>query len=358
MAAMDPNNDTTNSSARGQSTLLFYRDHPMFIRLFEDMSRRCVRGVLQELSLSINLPPQPLPDPSIQARYRLQFINKVKNTTFTTDLVRDENENPIKVAIYDMYGQPIISPDCFLSSAKVRITVLDAEFWKNKGVNWSRSEFNQSMLREREGKGPILIGDSLIIRLENGVGTFENIVFNDNSRWTKSGFGLGVMVEGEGEEGYLNGERVQEGVSESFRVKDRRGKASQKPDWLKLTHKVHSLKKVGKDRASLLQQKKIKTVEDFLKLYYNDESALREILCIKSESDKGWKSMVNHAMQCADKFQAKYSDLNNSNQPRQALVHMPGRTVPLQINGGPRLVGSGSSVPNPCENNLLIPACE
>jgi len=44
-----------------------------------------------------------------------------------------------------------------------------------------------------------------------------------------------------------------------------------------LTHKVQSLKKVGKDRASLLQKKNINTVEDFLKLYYNDEQALRKV---------------------------------------------------------------------------------
>ena len=83
------------------------------------------------------------------------------------------------------------------------------------------------MLREREGKGTILTGLDLIIRLENGVGTFGNIVFNDNSKWTKSGFRLGVMFEGDGEEGYLNGERVLEGVSESIRVKDRRGKGKE-----------------------------------------------------------------------------------------------------------------------------------
>ena len=34
---------------------------------------------------------------------------------------------------------------------------------------------------------------------------------------------------------------------------------------------------------------------------------------------------------------------------------MPEGTVLPQTNGGPRLVGSGSSVPNPYENNLLLP---
>ncbi|XP_078168082.1 calmodulin-binding protein 60 B-like [Carex rostrata] len=332
---------------------------------------------LQEISTFINLPSQVLPNPNMQPQYRLQFINKVRNPSFTTNLVRDDNGYPIKVAINDKCTQSIISPDNFLSSAKVRLTVLNAEFLEIKGETLSRGEFNQSVLKERERKGPILTGRSRIIQLQNGVGTFENIVFNDNSSWTKSGFRLGVMVVSDGEEGYFNGERVQEGVSEPFRVKDRRMKASQKPDRLKLTHKVQSLKKVGKDRASLLQKKNINTVEDFLKFYYNDEAALREILCIKSESGKEWDSMVEHATQCADEFHAKYNALNNSSQPQQvsmdeevnildpisnninALVHPMVRNMSLCTNSGLHVVGLGSSEPNPFENKIIegdIPA--
>ncbi|KAF3337032.1 Calmodulin-binding protein 60 D [Carex littledalei] len=144
-------------------------------------------------------------------------------------------------------------------------------------VNWSPSEFVQSVLRERERKGPILTGRSLIIQLENGVGTFEDIVVNDNSSWTKSGFRPGVMVVVDGEEGYLNGERVREGVGDHFQVRDRRGEVSQKPDQLELKHEVRCLKKVGKDRASLLQNNNIKTVEDFLWWYHNKQPELLKV---------------------------------------------------------------------------------
>ncbi|XP_078178887.1 uncharacterized protein LOC144573072 isoform X2 [Carex rostrata] len=341
--------------------------------------------------------------PPDRPRYRLDFINQVKSPAFTTRPV-----DPIEVAIYDTNTQSIISPDCFLSSAKVKLIVLNALFWKNKGANWSRSDFNQSVLSKREGKPPILTGGggSLTIRLQHGRGTFENIIFTDNSSWSNGEFRLGITLEGVGEEGYLNGERVQEGVSKPIRVKDRRGIAFQ-PDRLELRHSVRCIKKIGKDRASLLQKKGINTVENFLSRYYNDQSELREILCIKSESDKGWMSMVKHMIQCANEFRAKNYALNNCSQPRQvsmnneanilnpdtnqfyfeylinnniksispleevlhrrtshqdqfsisskASVHMPERIVLPQTNGGPRLVGSGSSVPNPCENNLLIP---
>lgn len=127
--------------------------------------------------------------------------------------------------MYDTCTQSIISPDNVLSSAKARLTVLDAEFCENKEKNCSRSDFDQSVLRARETVGPILKGCSLTIQLENGFGKFQNIYFNDNSSWTRSGFRLAVMVVGEGEEegeeGYLNGVRVLEGVSKPFLVKDR-----------------------------------------------------------------------------------------------------------------------------------------
>jgi hypothetical protein len=370
---------------------------------FQDTCRRVVREELHKFLHNLNLPPQLPPDQTIQARYWLVFLNKVENPTFTTNLVRDENGDPIKVAIYDTYAQSIISPDCFLSSAKVRLTVLDAEFWENKGETWSRSDFNQSVLRERERKGPILIGPSLIIQLQNGHGTFQNIVFNDNSSWTKSGFQLGVMIEGEGEEGYLNGERIREGLSEPFRVKDRRGKENQKPVRLELKHNVRSLKNIGKDRASLLENNNIKTVSDFLWWYYHNQAELRKILGIKSNSNKDWIIMVEHAKECDNEFCASYNGFNNTSQPQEvlmekqinilspnfnpipfvidnnanqvspleeaptwmvtlpdqfgneseALVHPMGRNMSLCINAGPRVVGSGSSEPNPFENDII-----
>lgn len=53
--------------------------------------------------------------------------------------------------------------------------------------------------------------------------------------------------------------------------------ASQKPDKLELTDLVQRIRKVGKDRASNLQKKNIKTVEDFLWWYYNDQPELCKV---------------------------------------------------------------------------------
>ncbi|XP_078181555.1 uncharacterized protein LOC144575331 [Carex rostrata] len=326
---------------------------------------------------------------ALPARYLLQLSNQVKSPAFTSNPV-----HAIHVAIYDTHTRSYISSECFRSSAKIRLIVLSDELWVNKGENWSRGDFNESLLRAREGKGPILKDRNLTIRLVNGLITIENIIFNDNSSWTRSGFRLGIVVEGEGEEGYLNRERVREGVSKAFRVLDRHGKVTQKPDLLMLTHGVQSLKKVGKDRASLLQRNNIKTVEDFLCWYNNNELELRKILGIKSEYDKGWKSMIEHAMQCANEFYAKYktlkSSMSNSGYVGPLSPHKMGnikivlkfiitvlagprsrtRIVPpaiyntmentsqpqqdlFHLNGGPLVVGSSSLEPNSFENNNI-----
>lgn len=152
----------------------------------------------------------------------MEFVDKVKSPSFTIDELEAENGGSIKVEMRDSFTRLVVPPGCPLSSAKARVVVLDSEFWKSKGEIWSRSDFNLSVLREREGQGPILTGAGLTFQLENGVGHIENIVFRDNSSWTKSGFRLGVEVEGK--EGLFNGERIREGVSYPFRVKDRRGK--------------------------------------------------------------------------------------------------------------------------------------
>jgi hypothetical protein len=72
-------------------------------------------------------------------------------------------------------------------------------------------------LRERDGKEPLLVGNQRIITLENGVAFISKIMFTDNSRWLrgkKFRFGVKAMQ---------NGEKIKEGRSQPFRVKDNRG---------------------------------------------------------------------------------------------------------------------------------------
>jgi Calmodulin binding protein-like len=107
-----------------------------------------------------------------------------------------------------------------LSSARVEIVVLDGDFNSDERSSWTEAEFTESIVREREGKRPLLSGE-VEIKLTGGVGFITDIAFTDNSSWRRNRrFRLGarICVSGGGTE-----ERVQEGVSSSFMVKDHRG---------------------------------------------------------------------------------------------------------------------------------------
>lgn len=106
-----------------------------------------------------------------------------------------------------------------LSSIKVEIVVLNGDFGKDENVSWTKEDFNANVVRAREGRRPLLTGD-LVVALRNGVGTFGNVTFTDNSSWIRSRrFRLGVRVM----ESSATEERIREARSEPFMVKDHRG---------------------------------------------------------------------------------------------------------------------------------------
>ena len=69
-----------------------------------------------------------------------------------------------------------------LSSIRIEICALNGEFGSgNMGNDWTTEEFNSSIVRGREGRGPLLNGDR-IVTLRNGVAYIPRILFTDNSR--------------------------------------------------------------------------------------------------------------------------------------------------------------------------------
>jgi len=106
-----------------------------------------------------------------------------------------------------------------LSSTRVEILVLSADFAPNGQDDWTETEFNQSIVREREGKRPLLVGD-LSFSLVDGIGIIDNVIFTDNSSWVRSRkFRLGVRAVPSSSS--VTG--IREAVSEAFVVLDHRG---------------------------------------------------------------------------------------------------------------------------------------
>jgi len=225
---------------------------------------------------------------------RLNFVNKLNLPIFTGSKVEGEQGFPIQIVILDTStGQAITTgPE---SSQKVEIVVLEGDFVPNDEEDWTAEEFDNHVVREREGKRPLLTGD-LLISLKDGVGTLGELTFTDNSSWIRSRkFRLGARVAG----GSYDGIRIREAKTEGFTVKDHRGELYKKHYPPVLDDEVWRLDKVGKDGAfhQRLSTERINTVLDFLRLLVTDPLRLRQILG-NGMSAKMWEGTVEHARTC------------------------------------------------------------
>lgn len=105
------------------------------------------------------------------------------------------------------------------SSISVKMVVLYGDFERE---GWTAKDFQDNVVCARKGRGPLLIRKEgkVVIALRNGVGTFRDIQFMDNSSWTRSGkFRLGVKAV----RGRDIQDRIMEARSEAFVVRDKRG---------------------------------------------------------------------------------------------------------------------------------------
>jgi hypothetical protein len=153
-----------------------------------------------------------------QRNLRLQFRNKLALPLFTGSKVDGEQGSGIHVALLDAGTGQIVSsgPE---ASAKLDIVVLEGDFAADDEENWSQEEFENAVVRERDGKRPLLTGELSVV-LKNGVAILGELTFTDNSSWIRSRkFRIGVKVS----EGILDSLQIREAVTEAFTVKDHRG---------------------------------------------------------------------------------------------------------------------------------------
>lgn len=163
---------------------------------------------------SLVLQPNTIPTRNLQ----LIFASKLPSTLFTNSKVEDEDHDPLKIQLVDAASQCVIDHGS-LSGTKIKIEVLNGDFVADGREDWSENEFNDNIVREREGKRPLLVGDISFV-LVGGVGYIQNITFTDNSSWLRSRkFRLGVRVVSRAS----FGTGIREAVSEAFMVLDHRG---------------------------------------------------------------------------------------------------------------------------------------
>jgi hypothetical protein len=149
---------------------------------------------------------------------QLQFRSQLALPIFTGGKVEGEQGAAIHVVLLDANTGCVVTsgPESF---AKLDILVLEGDFNKEEDEDWTEEEFESNIVKEREGKRPLLTGD-LQVTLKEGVGTIGELTFTDNSSWIRSRkFRLGLRIA----PGFCEGIRVREAKTEAFPVKDHRG---------------------------------------------------------------------------------------------------------------------------------------
>ncbi|TKY59339.1 Calmodulin-binding protein 60 B [Spatholobus suberectus] len=225
---------------------------------------------------------------------QLHFKTRLSLPLFTGGKVEGEQGAAIHIVLIDANTGHVVTsgPE---SCVKLDVIVLEGDFNNEDDDNWNEEEFDSHVVKEREGKRPLLTGD-LQITLKDGVGTLGELTFTDNSSWIRSRkFRLGLKVAS----GCCEAMRIREAKSEPFTVKDHRGELYKKHYPPALNDEVWRLEKIGKDGSfhKRLNKAGIFTVEDFLRLVVRDPQRLRNILG-SGMSNKMWDVLVEHAKTC------------------------------------------------------------
>ncbi|XP_030456364.1 calmodulin-binding protein 60 B-like [Syzygium oleosum] len=241
---------------------------------------------------------------------QLQFRSRLSLPLFTGGKVEGEQGAAIHVVLVDVNTGHVVTsgPE---SSVKLDVVVLEGDFNNEDDEGWTQEEFESHVVKEREGKRPLLTGD-LQITLKEGVGTIGELTFTDNSSWIRSRkFRLGLKVA----PGFGEGIRIREAKTEAFTVKDHRGELYKKHYPPALHDEVWRLEKIGKDGSfhKRLNNNGIFSVEDFLRLVVRDPQKLRNILG-SGMSNKMWEALLEHAKTCvlSGKLYVYYAEDNRN----------------------------------------------
>ncbi|TKY54598.1 Calmodulin-binding protein 60 B [Spatholobus suberectus] len=243
--------------------------------------------------LSGRSPPKMIEGPDGR-NLQLQFRSRLSLPLFTGGKVEGEQGAPIHVVLIDANSGNVVTsgPE---SCVKLDVVVLEGDFNNEDDEDWTQEDFESHVVKEREGKRPLLTGD-LQVTLKEGVGTLGELTFTDNSSWIRSRkFRLGLRVAS----GFCGSLRIREAKTVAFTVKDHRGELYKKHYPPALTDEVWRLEKIGKDGSfhKKLNSAGIITVEDFLRLVVKDQQKLRNILG-SGMSNKMWEALLDHAKTC------------------------------------------------------------
>lgn len=265
---------------------------PILRRVVSEEVERAL-AKLAPANLSGRSSPKRIENPD-GGNLQLKFRTRLSLPLFTGGKVEGEQGTAIHIVLIDTNTGHVVTSGP-ASCVRLDVIVLEGDFNNEDDDTWSQEEFDSHIVKEREGKRPLLTGD-LQVTLKDGVGTLADLTFTDNSSWIRSRkFRLGLKVSS----GCCEGMRIREAKTEAFTVKDHRGELYKKHYPPALTDEVWRLEKIGKDGSfhKRLNKAGICSVEDVLQLVVRDPQRLRNILG-SGMSNKMWEVLVEHAKTC------------------------------------------------------------
>ncbi|KAK3030088.1 hypothetical protein RJ639_037636 [Escallonia herrerae] len=254
---------------------------------------------------------------------QLQFLNKISLPVLTGKDIEGEECDSIKLALVDCLTGEVVKFGAE-AAAVVEIVILEGEFKDGERDSWTHEDFNDKIVREREGRKSILRGNTYL-KLQEGTVSLGRISITHNSDWMKNcKLRIGARVVDNS-----SGIRIKEAISESFPVKDRRSKLYEKHYPPSLCDEVWRLEMIGKKGAfyKRLSGVRITTVKDFLTLLSINPRRLQDIL---KAGDRTWKIIIEHARTCLiGKGMYVYYNVPNSQEKTGVLFDVEGVPVGL-----------------------------
>ncbi|KAL5205611.1 hypothetical protein ABZP36_033820 [Zizania latifolia] len=275
----------------------------MFLPFFGKMVQRVVSEEVEKAIFRRFSAPEPAPAPipprllvswtQQRPRYQLMFLNGLK-PVYTMLKLEAKDGQALKVAMFERLenNQVCIVRSGHLSSAKVEVVVLHGNFNAKNEEHWTPEDFNKHIVCGREKSAQLLTGN-LTLKLNGGEASLESATFTDNSSFTSTKkFRLGLRLAND------SGDRVLEGVTEPFRVKERRVEGFEKHYPPKLEDEVWRLERIGRNGAyhKALSNSGVDTVQKFLQSYVMNENKLMQTFSKMSQA--AWKAIIRHAMTC------------------------------------------------------------
>ncbi|MED6193100.1 hypothetical protein PIB30_015984 [Stylosanthes scabra] len=289
---------------------------PIIEQMIPPMLQRYLSSPCDGLSVKRQISPPAGGGRSLQ----LCLMKGLPSTIFTQINVTAEDSSPLQIAICDATIQQPKFPRVDGPCVKVELCVLKGDF---ETEDWTSEEFNKNIESPRDGKGPLLKGETVIV-VKNGVGCFKKVEFTDNSSWTRSGkFRIGFRLVQSNSSQIVD---IKEGRSEPIRVKDKRGVANEKPDRPSLDDRVSCLHKIAKNGPirKQLSSNGIKTVKDLLRLHTTDQASLRHVQKTCNIPGRSWEKIIEHAKSCEldheERFVYQYFTGTAQQQPAATLI--------------------------------------